>query len=162
MDAAKSLFREDVLLQPCDCAVGAFVARAERFAIGSEELGFGEEATQHRDDALMKGKNGAKRAGHILLRRAGADGLLQCLEGEEHVGEALFEDGQEESEAVVEVDVEGCLGAAGLLGDGACGGAGEAACSDQSFGGGDNCWPSAWPASDGSVFFFLPHSVNLQ
>ncbi len=158
VDAAQRLLGGDVFFEAGDCAVGAFVASGERFAIGGEEFGVGEEAAEHGDDSLVKGKDGAKGLGEILLGCAAADGLLQRLEGEEHVGEALFEDRQEEGEAIVEVDVEGGFGAAGLLGDGAGGGAGEAAGADESFGGGDDFGSSAWPAAGGFSLYRLLHA----
>jgi hypothetical protein len=86
---------------------GPFVASGERFAIGGEELGVGEEAAEHGDDALVKGEGGAEGLCQILMGRESTDGLLESFEGDEHIGEALFEDREEQGEAVVEVDVEG-------------------------------------------------------
>lgn len=103
----KNLFVGDIALEPSDGAVGAFVAGGEGFAIGGEEPGFGEEAAEHRDDALVKGKDGAEGLCEVLLRGVCADGLLECLQGEEHFGQALLEHGEEQGEAVIEVNVEG-------------------------------------------------------
>ena len=63
MDATQLLFRGDVFLQACDCAMGAFVARGEGIAIGGEKLGVGEEAAEHGDDALVKGEVVARKTG---------------------------------------------------------------------------------------------------
>ena len=55
----------------------SFVPCSERFAVDVEEIRVGEEAAEHGDDALVKGKDGAKGSGQILLRRIGTGGLLQ-------------------------------------------------------------------------------------
>ena len=87
--------------------MGAFVADCERLAVGGEKFRVGEEAADHGDDALVEGEDGAESFAEILLRRGLADGLLQGAEWDEHVRKALFEDGQEQLETVLKVDVDG-------------------------------------------------------
>ena len=64
-------------MRRADSALWAFVAAGEGFAICGEKFGFGEEAAEHGDDALVKDKDGAESPGEILLRSAGADRLLE-------------------------------------------------------------------------------------
>ena len=45
-------------MRRADSALWAFVGAGERFAICGEKFGFGEEAAEHWDYALVKGEDG--------------------------------------------------------------------------------------------------------
>src|SRR5260370_19177419 len=127
----------------------SFAAFGERSSVGSQKLWIGKQGADHRGHALVECGDGAEGLLQVLLRGGPSGCLLQDVQGNQHLRQALFEDSQQELKAALEVDVERRFRAAYFGGNGAGGYAPEALGADELLGGGDDLRPAAGPASAG-------------